>query len=96
MTNLDYSINSHDRVFVKFSTSWCGPCKIMDPIVKKIMEENKDIFYVSIDAETDKELVEKYEITTVPTCLYFENGKLIDKKSGALSAKALEQFLKIV
>ena len=84
-------INSYDRILVDFWATWCEPCKAMAPILQKIHEETIPVFKVDVDDEM--ELAKAQHIQSMPTIVYFENGKEVDRLIGAASkAKVLEHF----
>jgi len=71
-------------VLVDFSATWCGPCKLMHPIIEELIEDykNKEITIGQINIDEDSELAETYEIMGVPTFIFFREGKAIDQFSG--------------
>jgi thioredoxin 1 len=91
---LNSIIENNKAVVVKFSTSWCGPCKAMEPMIDKLSHEfNGKVAIMSIDAEDEPELAAQYRIKSVPTILYFKNGELIDKTIGTLSEDDLVKHI---
>ena len=83
----DKDISANDvPVVVDFGAEWCGPCKVLDPILEEIAEENKDkvkIYKMNIDE--NPMTPQKYGIRGIPTIMIFKNGELIDTKVGSLS-----------
>ena len=69
------SIISNENVIIDFSASWCGPCKTLQPILEQVANENENISIFKIDVDKEIELCEKYAIRSVPTMLFFKNGK---------------------
>lgn len=80
-------------VLVDFYAVWCGPCKIIAPIIDQLSEEkyNVDIKFIKINVDENQELARQYNIFSIPAFIFFKNGKLIDQFSGALSK---EEFAK--
>ncbi len=81
-------------VVVDFGAEWCGPCKVLDPILEEIAIENKDkvkIYKMNIDE--NPMTPQKYGIRGIPTIIIFKNGKLIDTKVGSLPKTALETWI---
>jgi thioredoxin 1 len=76
-----------------FTADWCGPCKKVRPIVEEIKRERSDVLFQIIDVDTEKELVQKFEIASVPTFILFKNEKSIDRISGAQTKNSLELFI---
>lgn len=79
-------LENNNVVIVKFSATWCGPCRTMEPIVESVASqlENK-AKVMSIDVEEEPDLATKYKIRNVPTILYFKNEELKDKSVGAMT-----------
>ena len=86
--------NSKKPVFVKFTASWCGPCRMMIPIIEEAEQKFNGIEFVEIDVDDSDGLAEKYFISSVPTMIIFKNGEEFDKTSGAMPYDKLESFLK--
>ena len=88
----DKDISTNDvPVVVDFGAEWCGPCKVLDPILEEIAIENKDkvkIYKMNIDE--NPMTPQKYSIRGIPTIMIFRNGELIDTKVGSLPKTALE------
>ncbi|MBP9817354.1 thioredoxin [Candidatus Shapirobacteria bacterium] len=64
-------------VLVDFWAEWCGPCKMLSPLLDEISTENPDLKVVKVDADTEIDLANNYNINSLPTVLVFDNGKLI-------------------
>ncbi len=79
---------------VDFYTTWCGPCKMMDPFVKEIKAENSDIVNVlQVDAEAQFDIASQYDIQGYPTVIFFKNGQLVHRAMGAMPK---EELLRLV
>ena len=81
-------------VVVDFGAEWCGPCKVLDPILEEIAVENKDkvkIYKMNIDE--NPMTPQKYGIRGIPTIMIFKNGELIDTKVGTLPKTTLETWI---
>ena len=91
----DNDILSSDLpVVVDFGAEWCGPCKVLDPILEKIAEEHKDkikIYKMNIDE--NPMTPQKFGIRGIPTIMIFKKGELIDTKVGSLPKTALETWI---
>ena len=81
-------------VLIDFFATWCGPCKMMSPIVEQIAEELEDKVNVyKIDTDKDQELAYKYEIMSILTFLIFKDGKLVNKLVGMRDKEELMKEL---
>ena len=81
-------------VVVDFGAEWCGPCKVLDPILEEIAEEHKDkvkIYKMNIDE--NPMTPQKYGIRGIQTIMIFKKGELIDTKVGRLPKTALENWI---
>ncbi|MEQ8218754.1 MAG: thioredoxin [Arenibacter sp.] len=78
-------INSETPVLVDFHADWCGPCKMLAPILKQVKEEmGNALKIVKIDVDKNQNLASTYQVRGVPTMLLFKNGKQVWRQSGVL------------
>ena len=78
-------INSETPVLVDFQADWCGPCKMLAPILKQVKEEmGNALKIVKIDVDKNQSLASTYQVKGVPTMLLFKNGKQVWRQSGVL------------
>ena len=87
-------LNSDKKVLVDFYATWCGPCKIISPIIEEVAKENPEVKFVKVDIDANQELAEKYEVVYIPTLVVIENGKEITKSVGAISKEEILNLIK--
>ncbi len=82
-----------DKVIVDFYAEWCGPCKMLSPILEKVSEELKlDTYKVNVDDV--EEVARRYGIMSIPTVMIFSKGKEVNKHVGYMEEEELKEFVK--
>lgn len=89
-------IHQDKPVLVDFFAEWCGPCKMMTPILKQVKDEVGDTAsIIKIDVDKNPSTAHQYQIQGVPTLILFKNGKVIWRKSGVVQKNELLHVLKM-
>ena len=82
-------VKNNKKVVIDCYAPWCGPCKMISPVIDKISEEINDTIFYKINIDNAEEIVKDYSIMSIPTILIFEDNKLKDKVIGFRSKEEL-------
>lgn len=91
-TNFDELLQDGKLVIVDFWATWCGPCRMLSPLLDEVEEEMSDkIVVVKVNVDDADEVAAQFRIMNIPTLLFFKNGQIVDKTVGAMPKTALVQ-----
>ncbi|MBO5850200.1 MAG: thioredoxin [Paludibacteraceae bacterium] len=89
--NLQEVLDNNLLVVMDFWAEWCGPCRMVAPIVDELAEEySGKVFIGKVNVDDNNDAVEKYGIRNIPTILFIKNGEIVDKKVGAATKADLK------
>ena len=94
-TNFSDLLQDSKLVVVDFWATWCGPCRMLSPILDEVEAEMpNDITVVKVNVDDADEIAAQYRIMSIPTLLFFKNGKVVDKTVGAMPKNTLIDKIK--
>ena len=87
-------LSSNGKVVVDCFAEWCGPCKMLSPIIDELAEELTDVNFYKLNVDESVEVVRNYNIMSIPTILIFNDGELVNQSVGFKSKEELKDLLK--
>ena len=92
--NFDSAI-ADGKTLVDFYTGWCGYCRVTEPVMEELsVKYAGEMNVAKVDADSEKELAERYEVTSLPTIIFFKDGTEMARKTGAYPLEVLEEMVK--
>jgi thioredoxin 1 len=89
-TNFDGLLQDEKLVIVDFWATWCGPCRMLSPLLDEVEEEMADkITVVKVNVDDADEIAMRYRIMSIPTLIFFKDGKMVDRSVGAMPKSSL-------
>ena len=89
-TSFDSLLESEKLIIVDFWAAWCGPCRMLSPLLDEVEGEMSDkVTVVKVNVDDADEIAMRYRIMSIPTLLFFKNGQIVDKTVGAMPKSTL-------
>lgn len=86
-------INSPNTVVVDFFADWCGPCKMLSPVIEKLDAMNPDVDFYKVNIDENPSLAEEFEVQSIPNIVIFKNGQAVDRSIGFVSEQQLQEII---
>ena len=94
MNSFEQALKGDKLVMVDFWASWCGPCRMLGPVVEKLAEQYEGKAVIGkVNVDEQQELAVRYGVMSIPTVIFFKDGKEIDRKVGVMPAGAYTAIL---
>lgn len=87
---------NNTKVLVDFYADWCGPCKMLAPVLEDVSKEHEDVAFVKVNVDNVQELAAKFNIMSIPTLIAFVNGKAVKQTMGFMPKAELNKFLEVL
>lgn len=94
INNFDDVKNSEKTVLLDFYADWCGPCRMVSPLVDEIAEENPEFLVGKINVDNEPELAQAFGVSSIPMLVVMKNGKVVDQAVGARPKQQILAMLK--
>ncbi len=92
--NFDEVISKYDVVVVDFYADWCGPCRMLAPVIEELAKEmRRKVVFAKLNTDENPKTAMKYRVMSIPTLIMFKNGKMVDRNVGALPADMLRDWI---
>ncbi len=91
--NFDDVLNSDKPVLLDFYADWCGPCRMVSPLVDEIAKENPQYLVGKINVDNEEELAQEFGVSSIPMLVVLKNGQIVNK---AVGARPKDQIIKLL
>ena len=91
-SEFDQAVNAGDDLcVVDMFATWCGPCKMLSPVVERAAEQHPEVHFYKVDIDEEPDLAVRFKIMSVPTLLFLKRGQVVSKSIGVISSAELER-----
>lgn len=91
--NLKEIIESNKIVVVDFFANWCGPCKMLSPVIEDLSNEMTNVTFLKVNVDNFNEIASEFQIMSIPAIIIFKDGKVVGKSVGFQPKDALKKFI---
>lgn len=93
-SNFDEEVlKAEGLVVVDLYADWCGPCKMMGPVLESISEDYEDVKFAKLNVDDNSDIAAKYGVQSIPNFLFIKNGELVDQLVGAKDSESFEEAI---
>ncbi len=89
----DAVLNNNEKVFVDFYADWCGPCKMLGPVVEEVSHEYEDVKFIKVNVDQLPDVAGRYGIMSIPTMLVFRNGEKVESAVGFMPKEQIKALV---
>ena len=86
-------MDSDKTVLLDFWATWCGPCRMISPVLEEVAQEREDVKVCKIDVDKEPELAQQFQIMSIPTLIVMEQGRIVNKALGAMPKNSVLALL---
>lgn len=86
-------LTTNGLVLVDFFATWCGPCKMLGPVLEQVAEDRSEVEIVKIDVDECSNLARRYGIMSIPTLVLFKDGQMVSQKTGFMPKELLTKWI---
>ena len=86
----------NEKVLVDFYADWCGPCKMLAPVLEAVSKEHEDIAFIKVNVDQVSDLAAKFNIMSIPTLIAFKSGNMVKQTMGFMPKPELNKFLEVL
>jgi len=94
-TTFDAAIAANETVLVDLFAEWCGPCRMLSPVVEALSEERPDVAFYKVNVDESPSVAARYGVSSIPTLLCFRNGELAETSVGFIPKEEIEALLSV-
>ena len=87
-------LNHKGTVLLDFFATWCGPCKMLSPILEQVANDNPDVKVVKVDVDEEPALAQHFGVMSIPTLVVFKDGQAVSQSVGGKSKAQIEEMLR--
>jgi len=91
--DIEKKLKENKKVILNFSADWCPPCQILEPLLKKIADDHKDIFFAKVDTDYFPKTTQEWQVKTLPTLVSINGNKEVKRLEGLSKKDVIEKFI---